>query len=163
MAVSRHARWIVQCAAALLLASCASMEPLSVTLSSLQIQPSTILEQRFLTTFRIQNPNTFDLDVEGLSFDLEVNDQPLAKGVGKGNVVVPAYGSGVVEAEAITTLAGFARQIQVLTRSGRPKLSYHLAGKLKVRDRTFSIPFEMRGDDLLQLQQPRDRTDRRDE
>jgi Late embryogenesis abundant protein len=44
---------------------------------------------RFLTTLRVQNPNTFDLDVEGVSFDLEVNEQPFAKGVGKGKVVVP--------------------------------------------------------------------------
>jgi LEA14-like dessication related protein len=159
MTVSRHTLWIVQCSAALLLAGCASVEPPSVTLSNLQIQQSTLLEQRVLTTLRIQNPNTFDLDVEGLSFDLKVNDQPFAKGVGKGNVVVPAYGSGVVEAEAITTLAGFIRQIQALTRSGGPRLSYHLTGKLKVRDRMSSIPFEMRGDDLLQFQRPKDRRD----
>ncbi|HEX2500017.1 MAG TPA: LEA type 2 family protein [Methylomirabilota bacterium] len=152
-------RWAVQCSAALLLAGCATMEPPSVTLSSLRVQPSTVFEQRFLTTLRIQNPNTFDLDVEGLSFDLQVNDQPFAKGVGKGNVVVPAYGTGVVQTEAITTLMGFVRQFQALARSDGPRLSYRLTGKLKVRDRMFSIPFEMRGDDLLQLGRPKDRRD----
>jgi hypothetical protein len=49
--------------------------------------------------------------VEGVSFDLEVNEQPFAKAVGKGNVVVPADGTGVIEAEAITTLMAFVRQL----------------------------------------------------
>ena len=158
--MTRPARWVVQCSAALLLAGCASVEPPSVTLSSLRMQQSTLSEQRFLTTLRIQNPNDFDLAVEGLSFNLEVNDQPFAKGVGKSDTVIPAFGSGVVQAEAITTLSGLIRQFQTLTRAGGPKLSYHVTGKLKVRDRTFSVPFEMRGDDLLQFQA---RSNRRDE
>src|SRR4029453_4457613 len=95
--MTRPARWVVQCSAALLLAGCASVEPPSVTLSSLRMQQSTLTEQRFLTTLRIQNPNDFDLAVEGLSFDLVVNDQPFAKGVGKSNTVIPAFGSGVVQ------------------------------------------------------------------
>jgi LEA14-like dessication related protein len=156
----RPARWIAQGAVGLFLAGCASMEAPSVTLSNLQMQPSTVFEQRFLTTLRIQNPNNFDLDVEGVSFDLVVNDQPFARGVGKSNTVIPAFGSGVVQAEAISTLAGLIRQFQTLTRPGGPKLSYHLTGKLKVRDRAFSVPFEMRGDDLLQFQA---RSNRRDE
>jgi LEA14-like dessication related protein len=158
MAAARPTRWIVQSSAALLLAGCASVEPPSVT-SSLQVQPSTVFEQRFLTTFRIQNPNTFDLDVEGLSFDLEVNDQPFAKGVGRSDTVVPAFGTGVVQAEAVTTLMGFVRQVQAIARAEGPKLSYRLTGKLKLRDRTFSVPFEMRGDDLLQLRRPSNRRD----
>jgi LEA14-like dessication related protein len=158
--ISRLAQWVVRSSAALHFVGCASVEPPSVTLSNLRIEQSTVFEQRFLTTLRIQNPNTFDLNIEGVSFDLTVNDQPFAKGLGKADVVVPAFGTGVVEAEAITTLMGFVRQFQALTRSGGPKLSYHLTGKLKVRDRMSAIPFEMRGDDLLQFQQ---RGDRRDE
>jgi LEA14-like dessication related protein len=158
--MTRPARWVVQCSAALLLVGCSSVQPPSVTLSSLQMQPSTLSEQRFLTTLRIQNPNEFDLAVEGLSFDLVVNGQPFAKGVGKSDTVIPAFGSGVVQAEAITTLSGFIRQFKTLAREGGPKLSYHLTGKLKVRDRSLSVPFEMRGDDLLQFQS---RSNRRDE
>jgi LEA14-like dessication related protein len=150
MTTPTRARKLACFSALLLLAGCASIETPSVTLSSLHAEQSTVFEQRFLTTLRVQNPNTFDLDVEGVSFDLDVNDQPFAKGVGKGNVVVPAYGTGVIEAEAITTLMGFVRQLEALTQDG-PKLSYRLSGKLKVRDRMFSIPFEMRGDDLLKL------------
>jgi LEA14-like dessication related protein len=149
-----RARRLVAGAAALLAASCASMQAPSVTLSDLRFEKSTLFEQRMLTTLRVQNPNEFDLDVEGVAFDLEVNGQPFAKGVGKGHGVVPAYGSGLIEAEAIATLMGLVRQIETLTLPGGPKLSYRLAGRLKVRHRTFSIPFEMRGDDLLTFRRP---------
>jgi LEA14-like dessication related protein len=162
MTVSRPARrpvrWVVGCSA-LLLAGCASMEPPSITLTSLQGQPSTLFEQRFITNLRIQNPNDFDLPLEGLSFDIVVNDQPFAKGVGRTDTVIPAFGSGVVQAEAVTTLMSFVRQVQMMGRGGGPKLSYAVTGKLKVRDRMTAIPFEMRGDDLLQLQRPKDRRD----
>jgi hypothetical protein len=60
----------------------------------------------------------------------------------------------VIEAEAITTRMAFARQLKGLAQPDGPKLSYRLARKLKVRDRMFSIPFEMRGDDLLKLRPP---------
>lgn len=158
MLVRRPSRWIVSCSAALFLAGCASVESPSITLSSLQAQPGTFFEQRFLTTLRIQNPNTFDLDVEGVSFDLEINGQPFAKGVGRSTTVVPAFGSGVVQAETVTTLIAFVRQFQGLAGTG-PKLTYRVTGKLKLRDRAFTIPFEMRGDDLLQLQRPPGRRD----
>ena len=73
--------------------------------------------------------------------------------------MIPAFGTGVVQADAVTTLMGFVRQFQALARSEGPKLSYRLTGKLKLRDRMTSVPFEMRGDDLLQLKRPADRRD----
>jgi hypothetical protein len=94
-------------------------------------------------------------------FDLEVNDQPFAKGVGKGNVVVPAYGTGVIEAETIASLSGFVRQLRAFMQSDGPRL--RLAGKLKVRERAFAIPFEMRGNDLLKFRRSEPARNRRDE
>jgi hypothetical protein len=78
--------------------------------------------------------------------------------VGRSTTVVPAFGSGVVQAETVTTLIAFVRQFQGLAGTG-PKLTYRVTGKLKLRDRAFTIPFEMRGDDLLQLQRPPGRRD----
>src|SRR5215510_5030401 len=160
MTTPRRARWLGGLAMLLLFAGCASLETPSVTVANLRMADASLFEQRLLTTLRVQNPNSVDLDIEGVSFDLEVNDQPFAKGVGKGNVVVPAYGSGVIEAETIATLMGLFRQLRTFSQSGGPQLSYRLAGKLKVRDQAFAIPFEMRGDDLLKFQRPvRDRRD----
>jgi LEA14-like dessication related protein len=57
-----------------LLAACAvfgpRMEPPSVTISELHAKESTLLEQRFFAKLRVQNPNGFDLPIEGVSYDL---------------------------------------------------------------------------------------------
>jgi LEA14-like dessication related protein len=151
-------RHLVGGAVLFLLAGCAvfgpKMEAPSVTISELHAKESTLLEQRFLAKLRIQNPNAFDLPFEGISYDLEVNGQPFAKGVGKADVVIPAYGQNVVETEAITTLMAFVRQIDAQARSERPKMSYRLAGKLKLRDRPAPLSFEMKGDDLFEFRRP---------
>ena len=143
--------WLIQgVGLALLAGGCAlgpTMEAPSVTISSLRLEDSTLLEQRFLAALRIQNPNAVELTVEGISYDFEVNGRPFAKGVGKGPVTIPAFGQGVIETEAITTLMGFIRQFRRLERA-KAAFDYRLTGKIKLRDHPSAVPFEMRGDNL---------------
>jgi LEA14-like dessication related protein len=149
MAASRRAVGVV---GLLLLAGCAAfgpqMEAPSFTVSELRPKDGTLFEQRFLVKLRIQNPNAFDIPVEGIAYDLELNGRAFAKGVGKSDVVIPAYGQDVIETEAITTLMGFVRQLEQV-RSDGPKMTYRLTGKLKLRDRASPVSFEMKGDDFL--------------
>jgi LEA14-like dessication related protein len=141
-------------AALFVAAGCAAFgprtDPPSVTVAELHPKDGTLLEQRFLAKIRIQNPNPVDLPVEGISYDLALNGRPFAKGVGKADVVIPAYGQDVIETEAITTLMGFVRQLEQV-RAGGPKMSYRLTGKLKLRDQASPVSFEMTGEDLLGL------------
>jgi LEA14-like dessication related protein len=87
------------------------------------------------------------LAIEGVAFDLELNGQPFAKGVGRGGIAVPPFGEGVVDAVAITTLGGFVRQLGEL-KAGEPALRYRLRGTITLQDRTGGVPFEMDGDGL---------------
>jgi hypothetical protein len=68
--------------------------------------------------------------------------------VGKGVVVIPAFGQGIIETEAITTLIGFIRQFREIERARRAPFAYRLRGKVKLRDHTIALPFEMRGENL---------------
>ena len=86
--------------------------------------------------------------VEGVAFDLELNGQPFAKGVGPGGIVVPPFGDGVIEAVAITTLGGFVRQFGEWQKSGEPALRYRLRGTVMLQGRTGGVPFEVAGDGL---------------
>jgi LEA14-like dessication related protein len=124
------------------------MEPPSINVSRIRLQDSTVLEQRFLAVLRIQNPNPVDLAVEGIAYDLEVNGQPFAKGVGKGLVIIPAFSQGTIDTEAISTLPGLIRQIREVARARRPPLAYRLTGKVKLQDHASAVPFEMRGENL---------------
>ncbi len=135
----------------LLVGGCAlgpGMEAPSINVSRIRLQDSTVLEQRFLAVLRVQNPNAVDLAIEGISYDLEVNGQSFAKGVGKGVVIIPAFSQGTIETEAITTLPGLIRQIREVARVRRPPIAYRLTGKVKVRDHAVALPFEMRGENL---------------
>ena len=134
-----------------------SIEPPSITISSIRLEDQTVLEQHFMAALRIQNPNPVDLAIEGVSYDLEVNGQPFAKGVGKGPVVIPAFGQGLFETEAITTLMGFIRQFQELKRARRALFAYRLTGKVKLRDHSVPLPFEVRGDNFWSTAAPRTR------
>jgi len=124
------------------------MEAPSINVSRIRLQESTVLEQRFLAVLRVQNPNAVDLAIEGISYDLEVNGQPFAKGVGKGPLVIPAFSQGTMETEAITTLPGLIRQIREVAHARRPPLAYRLTGKVKLQDHPSALPFEMRGENL---------------
>jgi len=143
--------WLLRGAGVLLLGGCAlgpGMEAPSINVSRIRLQDSTVLEQRFLAVLRVQNPNAVDLAIEGISYDLEVNGQPFAKGVGKGLVIIPAFSQGTIETEAITTLTGLIRQLREVGRTRRPPIAYRLTGKVKLRDHPSALPFEMRGDNL---------------
>ena len=148
----RRIRWLIQGAGVVLVAGgCAlgpAIEAPSISIVTLRLEDSTVLEQRFLAALRIQNPNAIELAVEGISYDVEVNGQPFAKGVGKGIVVIPAFGQGVIETEAITTLIGFIRQVRELERARRAAFTYRLRGKMKLQDHAGTLPFEMSGDTL---------------
>jgi LEA14-like dessication related protein len=124
------------------------MEAPSINVSRIRLQDTTVLEQRFLAVLRVQNPNAVDLAIEGIAYDLEVNGQPFAKGVGKGLVIVPAFSQRTMETEAITTLPGLIRQFREIARTRRPPIAYRLTGKVKLRDHPSALPFEMRGDNL---------------
>ena len=125
------------------------METPSINVSRIRLQDSTVLEQRFLAVLRVQNPNAVDLAIEGISYDLEVNGQPFAKGVGKGLVIIPAFSQGSIETEAITTLTGLVRQLREMGPLGDDHpIAYRLTGKVKLRDHPSALPFEMRGDNL---------------
>ena len=145
----RAVRWLLQVVVVCLGAGCALgpvMEAPSISISTVRFDESTVPEQRFRAALRIQNPNAVELAVEGISYEVEVNGQPFAKGVGKGIVVIPAFGQGVIETEAITTLIGFIRQLREVERVRRPAFAYRVKGKVKLRDHTAPLPFEIRGD-----------------
>ena len=120
-------------AAAGLLAACAGtpLRPLKpeVSVADVRLEGGNLVEQRFLLTLRVINPNRFDIPVQGLSFTLELAGQPFARGVGSKPVTVPALGEALVEVNATTGLAGLLRQFRNLGKGGET-IPYRLKGRL---------------------------------
>ncbi len=134
--------------ATLMLAACAGMqteiEPPRLSISQLYLTEATVFEQQYRVQLRIQNPNAFPLHVEGLSYDLYINDQPFMRGISDRAVRIPAFGESSIEVRGISTLFGLARQIEAWERGQTKAFSYRLEGKIQLVDRLSPVTFEYR-------------------
>jgi len=140
-------------AAATLLGGCAGlplgMQPPTVTIADLGMGNAGLFEQQFNLRLRIQNPNPDEFKVDGIAFDLDINGQPFAKGVGNQPVTVPRYGSAFMPVEAVSTLGGslsfLIRPFGRLIEGNRAVLKYRIRGVLSVTGGP-RVPFEETGE-----------------
>jgi LEA14-like dessication related protein len=133
--------WLV---VGLSLSACASADRPSVTLASVKLAGLGLLEQRLVTTLRIQNPSSVDLALQGVSVEIELNGNTFSRGVNPASIVIPAYAQDTVSIETISTTSGVVRQLRALAKTD-VKLNYRLKGRLQPRDRPDPIAFDDKG------------------
>ena len=149
-------RWWISVPLAMIVASCSTMpkeyETLVVHIADMTPKDMAIFEQRFDVKLRIQNPNDVEFSINGLRFDIELNERAFANGMSGQRVTVPRFGSEVVETEVFTTLASFLRQAEELNKAGGQKVRYRLKGTAFVdAPGTFKAPFDEQGEIDLAL------------
>jgi LEA14-like dessication related protein len=135
----------------ILLAGCASLfwvgEKPHVDIVNVVPKEMRLLEQTFLLELRIQNPTETDLDINGLSFELEINGQPFARGVSNKSLKVERLSTKVVEVEAYTGLTSILRQLsEVKKGSYASGFKYRIKGSLHSGAPSFRIPFDEAGE-----------------
>jgi LEA14-like dessication related protein len=123
-------------AGVLALVGCAGMgqqvEPPEVFVVGLEPLPGGNLEGRFRIDLRIQNPNDFELEIDGLDFDLHLNGVRLTRGLSDEVVRIPRLGEAVVEVTATTTVFDLVRQvINVPSLEG---MEYQVSGRVFLSD-----------------------------
>ncbi len=119
------------------------MQKPEVSVANIRLLDGNLLEQRFLLTLRVMNPNTSEIAIEGLTFKVDLNGQPFAKGVGNQPVVIPRLGEAMVEVTATTGLGGLLRQFKAF--KGREKVDYRISGRL-VTGNFGGIDFDQTGE-----------------
>ena len=132
----------------MLLVGCATtpkVEPLEVTLSDVAPGQMSILEQEYQVKLRVQNPNNFDIALDGAAYQVELNGKSFAKGVARQSVTVPKYGDAIIEGNCISDLSGVLAQLSQLTRGAPEKFRYRIKGRLGRSDGS-SIPFDKVGE-----------------
>jgi LEA14-like dessication related protein len=122
------------------------MESPRINISNVTPREVTFFEQVFDLELRIQNPNDSPLEVNGLAFDLELNDRRFATGVSKQSLFIDRLSSGVIRVEALTTLWGFIQQVAEYQRTKAPRVAYRLKGNLYVGSPSFKLPFDDSGE-----------------
>jgi LEA14-like dessication related protein len=126
-------RWCL-IALVLLLFGCAalyqSMERPRINIANVMPRDIKLFEQVFDLELRIQNPNDRPLEVNGLAFELELNDKRFATGVSNQSLVIDRLSSDVIHVEAITTLVGFLRQVAEYQQTQNPRVTYRIKGSI---------------------------------
>jgi LEA14-like dessication related protein len=151
--------------ASLVLGGCAGLflKAPSVTLADIKIIDVGLLEQRFAFKLRIQNPNDREIAVTGLSFVVEINEKPFAKGVSNKPVTIPRLEEQILEVTAVSSLFGILGQVKEFLSGEKKTLTYRVKGRL-LTDSFGDLDFDESGKlelptpDALKPEQTRHRT-----
>jgi len=134
----------------LLLNACAGLVPredsIRVNLSSLRVIESTLFEQRFEASVRIQNRSQSALDIKGLSYDLSLNDKDFASGVSNQQMTIAPLSEGVISINLTSTLFSMIRQVKSMQTLQSKPFSYDLYGRIYTDHDLFGITFSEKGE-----------------
>ncbi len=131
------------------MAGCAAMmqkpEPPQVSLAGVNLTSVSLFEQHFQVKLRLQNPNNYDLPLDGFQFDLKLNDQPFLSGTSVTSVTLPRLGTATIDMDAVSKLSGLLSQIQGIASGGSPAVRYTLTGKVHLLRPVLSLPLKEEG------------------
>ena len=136
--------------AVLMIVGCAGvgkqLEPPRISLANIRVQEVSGLETSFEIQMRVFNANEIDLDVRGISADLDINGQPFATGVSNTPVRIPSYGTELVTVTVYSSVINIFKSAYGLKDS--EAIKYRLNGKVRVSGKNMmatSLPFESEG------------------
>ena len=117
-----------------------------VSVAEIDIKSLGLFEQRFDVGLRVSNPNDFDLQIEALEFELELNGRAFAKGLSRVSTLVTATSSTVLRVDAITQSKNLLQQFKALSpealKNGVP---YRIKGRVKTDKLPGWLPFDRTG------------------
>lgn len=123
-----------------------ALERPRINIANITAREVKVFEQVFELELRIQNPNDLPLEINGLVFEMEVNDKRFATGVSNQNVTVDRLSSAVIRVEAITTLWGLLRQIAEYQQTQTPRVTYRIKGSIYSGSPSVRLPFDDSGE-----------------
>jgi LEA14-like dessication related protein len=134
---------------ALGLAACSGL-PLNAVAPTLSVADVSLrhfdpLEQRFDVGLKVENPNDFELTVEALEVDLEVNGRPFARGMSRAATRIPAAATTLMRIDAVTQTNDLIRQIKTLPGALKDGVPYRIRGRVKTDRSSGWLPFDHAG------------------
>jgi LEA14-like dessication related protein len=140
---------VVNLMVSLVLGGCGSLLtsdilPPEVSLAGLGFGEPGLFEQELTVNLRLRNPNNFEVAIDRVTFDLEVNDKPFAHGRATEGLDLPALGETVVPVTmSVPTNDLIERVMEIGTQR---RLDYRLTGEAVLDSLLFSkVPFEREG------------------
>ena len=135
---------------ALSLAACSGLPPNAVapkvSVAAVDVKSLGLFEQHFDVGLRVNNPNDFDLTIEVLDFELELNGCAFAKGLTRATTLIPAVSSTLVRVDAVTLSTNLMQQIKSLSPEALKRgVPYRIIGRIKTDKSSAWFPFEKAG------------------
>ncbi|MBT3013429.1 MAG: LEA type 2 family protein [Candidatus Thiodiazotropha sp. (ex Lucina pensylvanica)] len=133
-----------------ILSGCASLqtqeERIRVTIADLKPLESTLMEQRYLVKIRLQNRSKEELNIDGMSFDLDLNGKRFASGVSNQVATVQGFSESILEVKLSSTVFGLIKQFGALQDRQNRTFDYQISGSLSTPDSMLSLPFNEQGE-----------------
>jgi LEA14-like dessication related protein len=132
------------------LAACTGMPfnalPPQVSVTEIDPKSLGLFEQRFELGLRVGNPNAYELRIEALEFELELNARPFARGSVQGATLIPAESAVLLRAEAVTESRQLLEQLRALSPEALTEgMPYRIKGRLRTTGWSGWLPFEYGG------------------
>lgn len=103
-------------------------------------------EQHFDVGLRVSNPNDFDLRIEALEFELELNGRPFATGQSRASTLIPASASALLQVDALMQTGDLIQQIKSLPGDAwQAGVPYRIKGRVKTDRSSNWLPFDRTG------------------
>ncbi|TDR82704.1 LEA type 2 family protein [Paludibacterium purpuratum] len=122
-----------------------SLKKPEVQVASIEAGKTSLLEQDFTVTLRVQNPNDRDLNAQGLYFDLTSHGKKIGSGINNQPIAIPAMGEGTVPLTVHTSLLELLQLTQSALQQGNTTLDYQISGYLDGLNGWGRIPFKREG------------------
>ncbi len=134
----------------IILSACAGLdikpEQFKINISSMQILESSLMEQQYRVRLRIMNRSKNTFNIDGMSFDIELNDRDFASGVSNEAFKLDPLSEIVVNVTITGTIFGLIRQMNSLQKLNSKPFKYELSGRIYTRSSLFGIPFKEKGE-----------------
>lgn len=132
----------------LTLAGCQTLRGLEspqIHLSGLQLADAGLLDQQWLVTLRVTNPNERSLTVTALDYVLYVEGDKMASGMTQHSITLPARDDTLVKTRVTTSVLSLLGKLGDLTRGGAAGLHYRVEGTAKVEGILLPLSFDHKG------------------
>ncbi len=120
-------------------------EPPIVSVADVRPLNLSLTEQRLAFTLKMENPNAYDLPLQGLDFVASFANQEIATGASDQHVTIPANGEAMVEVEVTAGIDKIISQIESILNAKAISLDYGVTGKVKLANWPSKIPFKVNG------------------
>lgn len=104
----------------------------SVHLVKVDLIKAKLLQQDFVLYFRVENPNSFSLDISDLNYKVFLNGVSLATGQSYASLSVPAHSQKVLRVPVKTNLWRHLKQVVRMLKKPDQPIPYRFEGAVHV-------------------------------